>query len=77
MLLPDNFPPELGVKSYDVDDNDIFNLHSLRVAKEILEKKLITKVLIKTAGNRTKASKLLEISHPSLLSKIKAYNIKE
>jgi len=77
MLLPDNFPSELGVKSYDVDANDIFNLHSLREAKEILEKKLITKVLIKTAGNRTKASKLLEISHPSLLSKIKAYNIKE
>jgi len=36
---------------------------------------LIKKALTKTEGNRTKAAQLLELSLPSLLSKIKAYNI--
>jgi two-component system response regulator AtoC len=40
-----------------------------------MEKKLITKALKKTGGNRTQAARLLEISHPSLLSKIKLYHI--
>jgi len=31
--------------------------------------------LEETGGNRTQAAKLLEISHPSLLSKIKTYEI--
>jgi transcriptional regulator with PAS, ATPase and Fis domain len=31
--------------------------------------------LTTTQGNRTQAAKLLQISHPSLLSKIKAYQI--
>ncbi|RLB85367.1 MAG: hypothetical protein DRH24_02315 [Deltaproteobacteria bacterium] len=38
-------------------------------------KKLIIRSLKATAGNRSKAAKMLEISHPSLLSKIKAYDI--
>ncbi|MBU4420343.1 MAG: sigma-54-dependent Fis family transcriptional regulator, partial [Proteobacteria bacterium] len=44
-------------------------------AQKALEEILIKKALTKTEGNRTKAAKLLEISHPSLLSKIKAYKI--
>ena len=43
--------------------------------EKIMEKKLIPKALAKTGGNRTQAARLLEISHPSLLSKIKAYGI--
>jgi transcriptional regulator with PAS, ATPase and Fis domain len=34
-----------------------------------------TRALKKTSGNRTHAARLLEISYPSLLSKIKAYEI--
>jgi two-component system response regulator AtoC len=48
---------------------------SLKHAQKVLEKELITKALKATEGNRTQASRLLEISHPSLLSKMKAYNI--
>lgn len=48
---------------------------SLKEAQRRLEKQLIIKALTATQGNRTKATQLLEISHPSLLSKIKAYNI--
>ena len=52
-----------------------FEGHSLKVAQRILEKEMIIKALKATDGNRTHAAKLLEISHPSLLSKIKAYQI--
>jgi two-component system response regulator AtoC len=54
---------------------DVFKGYSLRASKKILEKELITKALKATEGNRTKAAELLEISHPSLLSKMKAYDI--
>ena len=53
----------------------IFNGFSIRAGKEILEKTLIRRALKATGGNRTQAAKLLEISHPSLLHKMKAYNI--
>jgi two-component system, NtrC family, response regulator AtoC len=49
--------------------------HSLKIAQKILEKEMIVKALKATAGNRTQAAKLLEISHPSLLSKMKMYQI--
>jgi two-component system response regulator AtoC len=55
--------------------DDWFDGYSLKAAQKILEKKLITKALKTTNGNRTHAAKILEISHPSLLSKIKAYDI--
>ena len=48
---------------------------SLKEAQRTIEKKLITQALQETGGNRTQASRLLEISHPSLLSKIKTYGI--
>ncbi|MGB2930010.1 MAG: sigma-54 dependent transcriptional regulator [Desulfobacterales bacterium] len=75
ILLPQNFPPELGAESDTDKMEDLFEGYSLKAAQKILEKKLITRSLKATAGNRTKAARMLEISHPSLLSKIKAYNI--
>ena len=49
--------------------------YSLKSAQKILEKEMIIKALKATNSNRTHAAKLLEISHPSLLSKIKTYQI--
>jgi two-component system, NtrC family, response regulator AtoC len=49
---------------------------SLKVAKAELENKMIRKALAATGGNRTHAANMLEISHPSLLSKMKLYGIK-
>ncbi|MBE9582211.1 MAG: hypothetical protein IMF18_11420, partial [Proteobacteria bacterium] len=40
-----------------------------------LEKALIERALAKTDNNRTRAARLLEISHPTLLSKMKTYSI--
>ncbi len=75
ILLPENFPPELGAESDTEKMDDLFEGYSLKAARKILEKKIITRALKATGGNRTKAARILEISHPSLLSKIKTYNI--
>ena len=48
---------------------------SLKVARAELEARMIRKALAATEGNRTHAASLLEISHPSLLSKMKLYGI--
>ncbi|MGD9234387.1 MAG: sigma-54 dependent transcriptional regulator [Desulfobacterales bacterium] len=75
ILVPENFPLDLGESSKKEKVEDFFDGHSLKAAQKILEKRLITKALQATDGNRTKAARILEISHPSLLSKIKTYNI--
>jgi two-component system response regulator AtoC len=75
LLLPENFPSELGEESKMGKMDDWFDGYSLKAAQKILEKKIITKALKTTNGNRTQAARILEISHPSLLSKIKAYDI--
>ncbi len=56
---------------------DIFRGYSLKAGKAILEQNLIRRALEETKGNRTQAARLLEISHPSLLQKIKIYNISQ
>ncbi len=48
---------------------------SLRNAQEMMEEQMISRTLAETRGNRLQASKLLEISYPSLLSKIKKYGV--
>jgi two-component system response regulator AtoC len=41
----------------------------------MLEREYIRKALDRTGGNRTRAAKLLEISHRALLYKIKEYEM--
>ncbi|MBW4054439.1 MAG: sigma-54-dependent Fis family transcriptional regulator [Proteobacteria bacterium] len=48
---------------------------SIKKAEEAIERELIWKALAKTGGNRTQSAKILEISHRSLLYKIKEYGI--
>ncbi|MGE5311276.1 MAG: sigma-54-dependent transcriptional regulator [Nitrospirota bacterium] len=48
---------------------------SIKEASRRLERELIRRALEKTGGNRTQAAKLLEISHPALLYKIKEYGL--
>ena len=75
ILQPDNFPIEPALSSESETLDGIIEGYSLKTAQKNLEKNLITRALEATGGNRTKAARLLEISHPSLLSKIKIYNI--
>jgi two-component system response regulator AtoC len=48
---------------------------SIKRASRRLEEELIRRALGRTAGNRTRAAELLEISHRALLYKIKEYGI--
>ncbi|MCP4111383.1 MAG: sigma-54-dependent Fis family transcriptional regulator [Desulfobacteraceae bacterium] len=77
ILTVENFPAQLhaGVEIETEDTNIPFEGYSLKDAQKVWEKKLIIKALNATGGNRSKATQLLGISHPSLLSKIKAYSI--
>lgn len=51
------------------------SLFSIKEATRWIEEELIVKALKKTGGNRTQAAKLLDISHPALLYKMKDYGI--
>lgn len=48
---------------------------SIKAARRRVERDLIVRALEATDGNRTRAARLLEISHPSLLSKMRLYGI--
>jgi two-component system response regulator AtoC len=48
---------------------------SIKKAEDLIERDLIRKALARTGGNRTQAAKILEISHRSLLYKLKEYGI--
>jgi two-component system response regulator AtoC len=75
ILVQENFSLDLGEDQEREKVEEFFDGHSLKAAQKILEKRLITKALKATNGNRTQAARILEISHPSLLSKIKTYDI--
>jgi two-component system response regulator AtoC len=76
ILSPEDFPFLMAEPAELPGLPDAFNGYSLKKAQRVLEKHLITKALEKTGGNRTKATRLLGISHPSLLTKMRAYDIR-
>jgi two-component system, NtrC family, response regulator AtoC len=58
---------------YDEKINEMLGTFSLKQAKRIIEEKLISRALEASNGNKSMAARMLEISYPSLLSKIKEY----
>jgi two-component system response regulator AtoC len=50
-------------------------VESLKEAQKILEARFIERALEKTGGNKSNAAKSLKLSYPSLLNKIKEYNL--
>jgi len=72
----ENLPPEVhrGSESSAFSQLDEY---SIKKATRILEKELIRKALRRTNGNHTHASRILEISHRTLLYKIKEYGIQD
>lgn len=76
--LPDN------VRTALFSENKVLSLEpisednlSIKQRTRALEVNLILKALKKTAGNRTHAARILEISHRALLYKIKEYGLGE
>ncbi|WP_035275801.1 sigma-54-dependent transcriptional regulator [Desulfogranum japonicum] len=75
-LEPNILPPALQQNAATEDVlAQALNTFSIKEGSRILERQLISKALCETGGNKSKASELLEISYPSLLSKIKEYGI--
>lgn len=70
-----NFPAELKAVMERPPMEIAENIVSIKKANKIMERILIERVLEITNGNRTQAAKILEISHPSLLYKMKEYSI--
>ena len=75
-ITPSSLPPaiRLAVEPYNIESSGDENL-SIKKAEDSIERDLIRKALARTGGNRTHAAKILEISHRSLLYKVKEYGI--
>jgi two-component system response regulator AtoC len=69
--LPPAFQGEIQTCPLVAEDETL----SIKEATRRLEKEFIRRALEKTGGNRTRAAKLLEISHPALLYKMKEYGL--
>lgn len=72
-VLPEIFPESFGATSMNRRINDFFGTYSLKKAKIIMEEKMISRAMAATGGNKSKAARMLEISYPALLSKLKEY----
>jgi two-component system response regulator AtoC len=74
-ISPDDLPSRITADSTYLPSLPPEDSLSLKKASSRLERELIRKALELTAGNRTQAARILEISRPKLISKIKAYNL--
>jgi two-component system response regulator AtoC len=74
-IRPDDLPAVLSTKRAPLSRFTQGDTLSIKKVMHQIEKELITKALTKTGGNRSQASKLLEISRPVLLSKIRSYGL--
>jgi two-component system response regulator AtoC len=75
VITPEDLPSSIQVGGDSEIFSDPENPLSIKKASRRMERELIKKALSQTHGNRTQASKLLEISRPMLISKIKEYGL--
>jgi two-component system, NtrC family, response regulator AtoC len=76
-ITPEDLPSRISTESNYLPSFPHEESLSIRKASSRLERELIGKALKLTGGNRTQASRILEISRPKLLAKIKAYHLDE
>ena len=69
-------PPDIRKLKAPREQEMVNDEYSIKRIHLIMEEQLIKKALDKTKGNRTQAARLLEISHPSLLSKMKEFRLR-
>ena len=70
--LPETVRRAVGLERRATDRHDCL---SIKKGAETMERALIARALEQTAGNRTHAAKLLELSHRALLYKLKEYGL--
>lgn len=76
MIQPEHLPKKIQQYTGSMvvfEEGDL----SIKKNARLLEERMIREALERTEGNRTRAAKLLSISHRALLYKIKEYRIKE
>jgi len=71
VLMPADLPPELQTSQEPTQAILASGELSIKKASAFIERELIRRALQQTGGNRTHAARLLEISHRSLLYKLK------
>ncbi len=76
-IKPENLPAHIRETSHSTGIRLQDDEYSIKKMSRIMEEELILKALRKTKGNRTKAAKLLEISHRALLYKIKQFKLEQ
>ena len=74
-ITPEDLPSRISSESNYLPSFLPEESLSIRKASSRLERDLIRKALELTGGNRSRASRILEISRPKLLAKIKAYHL--
>ncbi len=75
VVLPEHLPEQLGAQNMERRLEDYFGTLSLKKAKKIMEKRLISRALEHCGGNKSRAAEILEISYPALLGKLKEYEL--
>ncbi len=74
-VTKENLLPFFDAVKHSRRIDDFLGTQSLKKAQKILEKRMIGRAMQATEGNKSKAAKMLEISYPSLLTKIREYAI--
>jgi len=75
LITPSDLPSSITSKNQFIPSEESMHSLSIKKASRQLEIELIRKALDLTGGNRSQAAKILEISRPILISKIREYGL--
>ncbi len=75
LITPEDLPEKIQQARDFIGNTLASGDLSIKKTVRAIEEELIRRALAKTGGNRTKAAKILEISHRALLYKIKQYGV--
>jgi two-component system response regulator AtoC len=70
-----DLPPDLKAARFPSGGLTREGISSIKVATRMIEKTLIERALSKTGGNKSQAARMLEISRPMLIAKIKEFQL--
>lgn len=74
-ITPEDLPTSLLKHRNAIEEIDGSEVLSIKRATRRLQRDFMAKALKRTGGNRTQAAKLLEVSRPMLIAKIKEYGL--